>query len=157
MLSAKALALLLLLATVAACGSLGPTPTPTATQNLEARAVAAYSSALDRNWLEQYQYTSLRSRDVCDSAGYAAKVANLVSLIRGFMSINEDATFEFRVRDVQVTGEEGAVFIEYLSDGELIPLADEGRHRWVFLNGMWGEEHQAWQVGCAGWRLFEQR
>ena len=60
-LAGKALLLIILLAALAACGTAVPTPTLTATQNLEARAEAAYSFAVDRNWLEQVQYISPRA------------------------------------------------------------------------------------------------
>lgn len=146
-----------MLAALAACGSTAPTPTLTATQNLEARAVVAYSSAIDGNWLKQFQYTSLRSRDVCDASGYAARVANLADLIIRFEGVSDNPTIEFIVTDVVVEGAEGTVSIGYLLDGEPALVYDEGKRRWVLLDNQWWEEHEAWQDGCVGWKLFEQR
>lgn len=157
MLTSKALALVFLLAALAACGSAGPTPTLTATLNLEARAVTAYSSASGRNWLEQYQYTSLRSREVCDASNYGARVANFADLIIGLESVSDNPTIEFIVKDVIVEGAEGIVSIGYLLDGEPAAVYDEGKRRWVLLDGQWWEEHEAWQDGCVGWKLFERR
>ena len=157
MLTAKALKLLFLLAAFAACGSAGPTPTLTATQYLEARAVMAYGYALEGNWLEQFQYASLRSREVCDASGYAARVAVFAGLIIGMEGVSDDPTIEFIVKDVTIEGAEATVFIGYLLDGEPAVIYDEGKRRWVLLDGLWWEEHEAWQDGCVGWKLFEQR
>ena len=156
MLNRKTFALVLLLASLAACGTAVPTPTFTPKQVLKARAVVAYSFALDRNWLEQYQYTSLRSRAVCDASGYAARVASLARLVIGFEGVSENPTLEFIVKDVIVEETEGTVSIGYLLDGEPAVVYDEGKRRWVLLDGQWWEENRAWQDGCVGWKLFEE-
>ena len=157
MLTAKSLALVLFLTALAACGSAGTKPTLTATQDLEARAVAAYSSALNRNWLNQFQYTSPRSREVCDATSYAARVTNFADLVIGLEGASDNPNIEFIVKSVIVEGAEGTVSIGYLLDGEPAVVYDEGKRRWVLLDNQWWEEHEAWQDGCVGWKLFEQR
>ena len=137
------------------CGEGAPAATATAEQVLRARATEAYEASKSNSWDELYQYTSPRFRQVCDSVGFVARVDSFVALIHGFMSISEASIVEFEVRDVQITGEEAAVFIEYLSEGELLELGDKGRRRWVLRDGVWWEEHPSWQDGCVGWKLFE--
>ena len=149
-LTRKTLVLVLLLAALAACGGASLTPTLTATQNLEARAVAASSSASDGTWLEQFQYTSPRSREVCDSSGYAARVANFASLIIGMEGVSDDPTIEFLVKDVIIEGAEGTVSIGYLLDGKRAVVYDEGKRRWVLLDGQWWEEHGSWLDAWGG-------
>ena len=71
--------------------------------------------------------------------------------------VSDDPTIEFIVKDVIVEGAEGTVSIGYLLDGEPAMVYDEGKRRWVLLDGQWWEEHESWQDGCVGWKLFEQR
>ena len=148
-------ALLILAAALAGCEAAGPTATSTPEQGLRIRAEAAYAASLEGDWLEQYQYTSPRSRSVCEFSGYRDRLMNFVDIIRRFMALSEDATVEFRVRDAEEAGAEGTIYIEYFSDGQLINVGDPGRRRWVLLNGDWWEEHEAWRDGCVGWKLFE--
>ena len=117
----------------------------------------AYSFALERNWLEQVRYISHRARQVCSAADYAARVGGFAELAIGMGSIGENPTIEFVIKDVTVEGDEGTVSIGYLLDGQPALLQDEGRRRWVLLDGLWWEEHEAWQDGCVGWKLFERR
>lgn len=155
MLTTKTIALGLLFVALAACGSTDPTPTPTPTQQLEARAKAAYSLALEEKWLEQAQYISPRAREVCDAAGYASRIGVFADLVIGLEGVSENPTFELIIRDVNAKGPEGTVLIGYLLDGEAAVVYDEGKRRWVLLDGQWWEEHEAWQDGCVGWKLFE--
>ena len=162
--SAKAILLIILLGALAGCGSASPTPTsaptptPTSTQSLEARARAAYSFALDRNWLEMTSYISPRAREVCDSSGYAARIGVFADLVIGMEGISESSAkntaIEFIIEGVTAGGAEGTVLIDFLLNGEPVALQYEGKRRWVLLDGQWWEEHEAWQDGCVGWKLF---
>lgn len=156
-LAGKALILFILMSALAVCGAPDPTPTPTASQNLEARAAAAYSFALDQNWLEQVQYISPRAREVCEAPNYAARISVFAKLVIGMEGITENPTIQFIIRDVTVEGADGTVSIGYLLDGQPAVLEDKGIRRWVLLDGQWWEEHEDWQDGCVGWKLFEQR
>ena len=153
--AAKILATFSFLVVIAACGTGGPTPTPTATQDLEARAIAAYSFAPDRNWLAQAEYVSSQSRDICDASGYAARVASFVKLMIGMDGAHENAKVNFVVEEVTVDGTEGSVSITYLLNGEPPLVSKQRPRRWVLQDGQWWEEHEAWQDGCVGWKLFE--
>jgi len=143
------------LVVIAACGTGSPTPTPTATQDLEARAIAAYSFAPDRNWLAQAEYVSSQSRNICDASGYAARVASFVKLMIGMDGAHENAKVNFVVEEVTVDGTEGSVSITYLLNGEPPLVSKQRPRRWVLQDGQWWEEHEAWQDGCVGWKLFE--
>jgi len=143
------------LVVIAACGTGGPTPTPTATQDLEARAIAAYSFAPDRNWMAQAEYVSSRSRDICDASDYAARVSNFAKLIIGMDGAHENAEVDFVVEEVTVYGNEGSVSITYLLNGEPPLISNQRLRRWVLQDSQWWEEHEAWQDGCVGWKLFE--
>lgn len=154
-LAAKAVLLFILLAALAACGSGGPDPTPTATQQLEARAEAAYSYAAERNWSEQAQYFSPRAREVCGAPDYATRIGVFADLLIGMESLSENPTLEFTIREVVISGSEGTVYIDFSLDGQPASIHDEGKRRWVFLDGQWWEEHEAWQDGCVGWKLFQ--
>ena len=140
---------------IVACGTAGPTPTPTANQALKARAVAAYSFAPDRNWTAQAEYVSPRSRDICEDSNYAARVASFTKLIIGMDGAHENAKVDFVVKDVTVDGTEGSVSITYLLNGEPPLVSNQRPRRWVLQDGQWWEEHEAWQDGCVGWKLFE--
>lgn len=153
-LGGKPLLLFILMAALAGCVA-DPTPTPTATQKLEARAAAAYSLALDRNWLEQVQYISPRAREVCGAPNYATRIRAFAELAIGMEGITENPTIEFIIKDVTAERVEGTVSIGYLLDGEPALLDDKGLRRWVLLDGQWWEEHEAWRDGCVGWKLFE--
>ena len=153
--AAKLLPSFFVLVVIAACGTGGLTPTPTATQDLEARAVAAYSFAPDRNWMAQAEYVSSRSRDICDASGYAARVASFAKLIIGMDGAHENAKVDFVVEEVTVDGTEGSVSITYLLNGEPPLVSNQRSRRWVLQDNQWWEEHEAWQDGCVGWKLFE--
>ena len=153
--AAKILATFSFLVVIAACGTGGPTPTPTATQDLEARAVAAYSFAPDRDWIAQAEYVSSRSSDICDASDYAARVANFAELIIGMDGAHENAKIDFVVDVVTVDGTEGSVSITYLLNGEPPLVSNQRSRRWVLQDNQWWEEHEAWQDGCVGWKLFE--
>ena len=105
--------------------------------------------------MAQAEYVSSRSRDVCDASGYAARVASFVKLIIGMDGAHENAKVDFVVEEVTVDGTEGSVSITYLLNGEPPLVSNQRPRRWVLQDGQWWEEHEAWQDGCVGWKLFE--
>ena len=90
---------------LASCGGNRQEPTPSTPEGfLLVRAGGALRAASAGSWEELYQYTSPRSRAVCSSEGYAARVDNYLRLVREFMAVADEARFELRAAYAAVNG-----------------------------------------------------
>lgn len=122
------------------------------------RASASYHAADGEVWGEMYAFTSPRARETCDKIGYAGRVGNFAELLRRFVELGDAAQLTFRVGEVELppgaSEREGTVIMEMHSGGRRVENLDVTRFRWVFLEGEWWEEDEAWRDGCVGWNPF---
>lgn len=143
--------LLVIMSTVifTACGgdSSGPTE-----ESLKDSAEALGAAIVNGDYSELYELGTSELKSRCSkeeflSGANAAIMAGAVSmdmdedttpkqLIRASMGIDEDVDVEVRVSNVEVTGNQGAVLIEFYLDGNL--FAEDDSDMWVFADGQWG-------------------
>ena len=119
------------------------------------RASASFQAADGGLWNTMYDYLSPRARETCDLLGYSGRIGVYAELIRGFMEIGDGTQLLFRVRDVEVQGAEGTVYLDLFSEGQRVDYGEIPKQRWAQLDGEWWEEHPDWSDGCVGWKAFE--
>ena len=149
-------ALLILLA--AACGDSGAEPTPSRPEgHLLLRAQQAFGTVSAGNWEAVYQYVSPRAKEFCTAEEHPSRVINYVGIVRGLGGLTEDAPINLRPIVQAVTDNVGIVAINFLSNGTRLVIREDEQFRWVHIDGEWWLENEDWEVGCAGWKLFEQK
>ena len=121
------------------------------TESLRSRVEKAYADLGGGNWLAFYSYTSPRFRELCKSGEYVLWQDVTEAFFEGFMGLEDDTEFHFRLTGAVSTGDEGLVFASLLVDenGELLEFGDSDGERWVFADGRWWQEDTDWEKGCS--------
>ena len=100
-------------------------------------------------WLDAYRYYSPRFREVCASGQFALGMGMAMTMVRGFLGIEENEPLTFIVTDVTVTGDKGRVEGDLMYKGEPIDFGEGTQgDNWVFAVGQWWFEEAKWQEGC---------
>ena len=120
------------------------------------RAQQAFGAVSAGNWEEVYRYTSPRSQELCSVEGYAVRGINYVKIVRGLGGLTEDAPLKVQPIVRTLTGNVGMVAVNFLSDGQALNFSEDEQFRWVLLDGEWWLENEEWEIGCSGWKLFEE-
>ena len=148
------LMLLVIMSTVVltACGGDPSGPTE---KTLKDSAEAFGAAIVNGNYSELYELGSPELKSGCSkeeflSGANAAIMAEAVSmgmdedttpkqLIRASMGIDEDADVEVRTSNVEITGNQGSVLIEfYLDDNLFAAQGGDDSDMWMFTDGRWG-------------------
>ena len=117
-----------------------PTAAEPTEENLRSRAESNAAAFSDEKWLKVHKFYLPEFQEKCPSGEFAIFAGLSMSMLKGFMGIEDDENLDIKITSVSVDGSTGLVSSEVLYNGELIDFGDSEDsidEEWVFINDEW--------------------
>ena len=116
------------------------TPAEPTEENLRSRAESNAAAFSDEKWLKVHKFYPPEFQEKCPSGEFAIFAGMGMTMLKGFMGIEDDENLDIKITSVSVDGSHGLVSSEILYNGELIDFGDSEDsigEEWVFINDEW--------------------